>query len=1424
MLDWSKFEKLSGDKRINFENLCRSVIHIKFSKYGKFKALSNQAGVEFHLELTEDCQLGKRGECIGWQCKWYDIAKTQTIGKKRKSTIKDGIKKTEKYFPQITKWILWTKHNLTKADHEWFDALNTKLTLQAEDERYLEMLLSGEAFVLKETYFGELIMSKDWLKSTHKVTAAKVGMRWVTDVHQISNAENLIRKRLCEPSSWNVFLEVIESIEATRRKIVIDKTQIHPTLITFVDAWDTEVDYFTQEFNTLNNHLIEGDFERIKHTISNLKPRTATLAATPRKLRAAKLYSGLLATNICALIEDAHRHIKEIEKSISTRIIAIIADAGGGKTQLSAEVTSPTDQRSAGILLYGRDLVAGSNLNALSRNITLNTKSIANLEALLSALNSEGQRQSRRLPIFIDGLNEADRPSDWKPCLSELDELLKAYPFVMTVCTVRSGVKKQPDTWNMGSNFLDPQHEDSNRDDFAVLSLPERIFEERVEMEAFDVDPVESVRQYFDYYKIDSGRLELPLNLLQHPLSLRIFCEVTNPKRDKIVKIKSIPLSLCSLFEEYISRTATRISEISANSISEDEVHNAIYQLATHLWKKQTREMPMKKLRKLVNDTQRLWADSIIPLMEQEGLLLINPGNNRHEKVVVPAYDALGGFFIAYSVLEDQSRPEVCKWLKNEKNSKKLLGDDAHPLANDILAMLVNLVPMKYSGLQMWKVCSKKLRNRALISCLDISPDFIDEETLDEVHKLFSSKVANPRYIFAKLYEQRASVEHPFNSNFLDRILRSLAVAERDLIWTEWIRTNYPKKYSTNIEVDIKEEVEELIDDWKSRDSRDDIDRLLAKRLLWFLSTTIQKLRDKVTYALYCYGLSDSKSLFDLTQGSLEINDPTIPERMLAASAGVMMANAGNNTIDDHCISFAKTLHSLITDSTKKVHTTNVISVEYIKVILSSCNQGIKPIFSETDLQFLNTLNEDFESIPICWTGDDITTEGSKAFEADNPFSHHFENSMMRRLVTRSVIYDSSNKEDIHVREQLRWRIKELGWTAVKFKDIDRRITSHDPYSPEPLKIDKYSDKYSTIAYNELLGWRHRMGLKECDHGEERTSEVDIDPSFPQKAIVSLHVSDDFLWKKEKSLKEWINIGPVPNLEKYLVVRDLQQEKGEWLLLDGYINQQDENRGRRIFSYTRSFIVKTSERKEIEDLFKKREVSEYTLRDKPSSHYFFSGELPWGITDHYDGDRKLSFKTGSEEFQTEEDEPLIYLDGKEVSIDEILGDDKRLYTEDHLNKKIEEYGDRFQLKNKKVTKINIRDIYKHFKVNTPVFDLAWEGRSLDSSNGSAVSLNKKIATELNLRNIPNSFDLQTDNQERVTFNIKHGSGFDNSQQFFYCRKDVLDKYLNANNLSLILVQWGEREVSHRMFDRTKIREELDNVLHKEFIVVLGIEN
>ena len=177
-LNWDIFRGLPGSAEKNFELLCRGIVRQNFGSLGTFRSLANQPGVEFHLKLdTRSEALGDIGRWWGWQCKWYDLAANGALGSTRRTNIEEGLQKTEKYLPELTDWVLWTRRTLTTEDQDWFNGLSSKMKLHLWTGDEVDNLLSGQAVVLRSTYFGELVVTPEMLRELHEQSVASIRAR-----------------------------------------------------------------------------------------------------------------------------------------------------------------------------------------------------------------------------------------------------------------------------------------------------------------------------------------------------------------------------------------------------------------------------------------------------------------------------------------------------------------------------------------------------------------------------------------------------------------------------------------------------------------------------------------------------------------------------------------------------------------------------------------------------------------------------------------------------------------------------------------------------------------------------------------------------------------------------------------------------------------------------------------------------------------------------------------------------------------------------------------------------------------------------------------------------------------------------------------------------------------------------------------------
>lgn len=1401
--NWGNFERLPGGQERNFETLCRSLIRLQYGRFGDFRALANQPGVEFHLKLKVTCALGAVAEWLGWQCRWYGLPAARALGTARRNKILESIRTTERALPGLTQWVLWTRHSLTAGDQKWFYAVATKMRLTLWTSTEAEALLSGDAEILRGTYFDELILTPQSLANLHQTSAATVQRRWLPAAHQQVDAERMLRRMLGEANAWEEMVQVGNRIKASVKTVLRAKyNQPLAALVTdFAHAGGELADTQRQ-----SQKLLEaGEFDLLRQTLET-RPGGPDkgVSSLPRRLRSVRAITSFEATNALADMRLAQRLLSDMDSYLGTRSVAILADAGGGKTQLGAQLTSPLNDRPAGILLHGRDLHSRQNLDDLARRVVFQGKPFPSMEALVAAVDAAGQRSRRRLPIVIDGLNEAEDPRDWKAPIESLDALLKRYPSVLLIVTLRTGARRPGEHLRWGQ---DPREQESaSRTVFAEMALPDGI--RTINMEGFGDDAPAARRRYFEYYRIIPDA-DLPVGLLDHPLTLRIFCEVTNPTRERPVGSEAMPRSLTALFERYLQNATIRIAELAPITAAycAQDIRKVLDEMGTRLWEAGGREIDETSFREAIGDDKRLWNESVVRRLEQEGVILRVEGIVAGQYQLMPVYDALGGYMIANSLLSRLGRDGFKEWIKNPDCLIAFQGnhEQLHLLATDIFRSLVGLVPRRLEREQLWMLLEGGLRNAALVGAIRLERDFLDRDTVAGIGEVFRDQTA-PREVLVRLTHVRGAPSHPLNADFVDGELRKMTNADRDLRWTEWIRDLHEE-----LRYPSKANFAELGKQWQADlATRTASDRLRAKWTMWLLTTTSRELRDITTRALYWYGRGDPDSLFALTFESLTISDPYVPERMLAASYGVAMAEhtkSPNRTYRGTILpTFARRIYESMFAPGAPNGTTHILTRDYARRILQLAACSKHGLFSKLETKRFTPPYK--EGGLRDWK--EVEAPRDEFHGLDSPFRMDFENYTLGRLIPSRHNYDYSNSEYKRVRAQILWRINQLGWTIGRFRTVDEQIADRRSYYRPPTddrKTDRYGKKYSWIAYHEMAGFLHDTGvLAEREHDDHRSWHVDIDPSFPSSRPEEKLITDDFLGGAQAATHDWIDQGAIPNVTPYIRQLTVHGNTGPWLMLDGFVTQEDHARGRRLFCFVRSFLVPKSQSAAVTSALRRQSMRGRWLPEKPRIIYTYAGEIPWCATFPKNGRTRLSFITSERKIRVRRRRWAYFLEGKRLNMSAIEIMELRLLGDSaERTPEVKKLTEALARAHKRMAFVEVEEIErkaKDFDVVIPVCDFGWEGTTLEGRPDYGPILSKELATALQLTGIPQSLDLATRDGRRATCGIAHRSqSYNNSQSFFYVREDLLQIYLRINKLALIQVTWGERELGGKAAER-----------------------
>ncbi|UTV87724.1 hypothetical protein KDX00_04325 [Cobetia amphilecti] len=1324
--NWDVFNRLPGAADENFEKLCRALIRRHYGSFGCFKELANQPGVEFHLQLTKSCDLGAPPRWFGWQCKWYELSNGQNLGAARRKQITEGLEKTRRHVPGVTDWKLWTQHTLTKGDQEWFFALEKdrfpELKLELLTATDIEDLLVGPGALLRETYFGELVLTPALLAEQHKLAAASFKRRYQPEVHVVVGAEEKVLRNLGSQCAWESLKKLSSALKTNFTEIASLTAQLKTELKAEVDSLLARATELAGLLDDLHTALGKGDFDSVQQMLAANPPQPVRYDRLLSKLRGVRSGGAPLAANLVADIHAVSSVLLSLERSIGIRAVAVLAAAGEGKSELSVKVTQPDGDFPGGVLLLGKNLHAGQGLDDLVSAFKISGRPAESFDRLVEAVDAAGQRAGKRISIVIDGLNEAEDPRNWKDELARAEELLKDFPYVLLVVTLRN--------------------------EFAQMCLPEEF--PQVEHNGFQEDPQTAIDRYFEYYKIDATDADLPIEFLQHPLTLRIFCEVANPRRQHIVGVEALPSSLASLFEAYFNKVAERVAELSptAHRIYQDELQDALITIAGLLWEGNARSVEFKTARTAVQDVGR-WDVSVIRALESEGVLVRTTFEEGGQGIAF-SYDLMAGHMIARHLL---ARPALAHWLQSDEGRAlfQFREPGSHTFAYDVFQALVGLYPQHTGRRQLWQdLLDQNLVMNALLLTAQSDPRHIGRETVERFARSMQESKPFARFAFKRLRGTRAARAHPFDMDFLHGVLSAMPNTQRDLFWSEWVREK-----SEEIEDDCKF----LTARWKSG-ALDEREIRRARWVMWTLTSTSRSLRDMATKTLYEFATRRPTEFFRLAVEAITVSDPYVPERMFAAAYGVVLANWSDiNAVEMREVlpRVAREIYQVMFAPGATHPTWHALYQQYCLGLIAIARMVDPSCLSEDEAAYLlppfSHLANPFQNMRHY---DPAVIEAAKraAIRMD------FGNYTIGTLVPDRSNYDDSNPEYQRVLLAIVSRMLVLGYDPEQFEAVDRQMSSGSRFGGDKHKVDRYGKKYGWIAYFEMWGGRYAQGLLAEWHSA-RPSDADIDPTFPLEAAnIDLQLPDLFT-NQPTGAGDWIMNGAQPDYRDILEIAEVDGLDGPWVLLDGFLKHNAPADDREVFTFLRGVLVDNEDVDRLCTLFSGLEYpGNSSIPDEPNYYYTYAGEMPLSST--------LGLPV-SDEQEGDHDEQMVSAK---------------------------------------------RGTNNGVSVEIPVQKYSWESYHSALNQSSGVSLPSKLLCKaLSLRYHSSQWDLYDASGVASLYREVGEYGSQISGSLSYLRRDLLDSYLSQTGKALVWLMWGERGFHYRSAEAHNLYEYYENHQH-----------
>ena len=1037
---------------------------------------------------------------------------------------------------------------------------------------------------------------------------------------------------------------------------------------------------------------------------------------------------------------------------------------------------------------------------------------------MLVKLDRLGKKLNGRALIIFDGINEADRIT-WSNAITEIAQKLDQYDHVGLVLSCRTPYDHQIFT-------------EKNKRRFVQYGHP-----------GFDEIEIDAQSEFFNHYAIPTPNVPLLADEFSRPLFLKILCKTLqgfadSTKRKKIGDIASGHRSMTTIFEDFIKQVAKAVEQdfglpgltcwrILKGTRIKGSVQ--IVGVASAMAESQSDWVTRDKVIQIICAHTELSAgdgEACLERMVIDGLIaedMVWEDGGWVDVIRMP-YQRFSDHLISRHLLERYLKTDSPESIRRSFYANRPLGKIfelnnggysyrqpgiASALMLEFPERIKRVVPTNERELIFYLPKAR----RKVAPSVDVFLDGLiwrDTESFsDETHYLISFllKKGNDyakRKALDTLVCLASRTAHSNTAARLDNYLDGLDLTERDKLWSEFLRRSGA--------AETPHRVLRWVEENNGINTDEAANRAVISILEWFLTTTNRVLRDRATRALVFIGETSPKVLFDRTLVSLSRNDPYISERMLAASYGVLMRNwwSAKAAFTANASEFARSIFDLMFKRRGTYRTKHLLARDYALGIIHLSIKMAPRCLGSRDHALLQAPFSTFRGrIPSAAKIKDEECEG-----ADAAIQMDFGNYTIGSLVEGRANYDNEHTGYKKIRRQIEWRINDLGYSQELFKEIDQQIASENfsMGGPEKLgKIDRYGKKYSWIAFYEVAGLVQDRRLVGPVFEYARTSDIDIDPSFPENGLeYSPRLKS--LFPKKQSPEEWIGSGIRPRYRHLLESDAIGSQTGPWVLLEGFLEEDSKNDDRQAFTFLRGVFVAE---KDIDKLARAYRAIDYpgnhAIPNLGEDYYTFAGEVAWSgryANSQFDPTRSGWSRHVATSFSLSKTrkvrKPFGELDPFELMqfrrpIVRIVGvDGSGKDQEPEALPGPEE----------------IVEVNKHYntpgiEVEIPAWSNNWESyHSVVNQGGGFEYPAPAICDFLGLNSVRGKADLVDQNDAiGSVFRLLPKSWNHARGHLLYLRKDLLEEYLDHTNQHLVWLMWGERRMHHGSFEKYRGRFE-----------------
>ena len=886
-INWTEIRTLNGSQRDGFEELCAQLARAETPPSADFVRTGNpDSGVECY-------RIFPNGDEWGWQAKYF----LRSPGAAQWRQIDDSVKAALCGHPRLTRYIVCVPVDLpdgrqprgTSARQRWNElvqeweqsAVQSGMSVEFElwdASTLISHLTKPEHAGTLRYWFDTAVFDDAWFQSRLDESKRAAGPRYTPEIHVSANvpaAEDLETFARAEESINHIKSLAVEIRRRARFVSQSERNRLESehglpfsdlaTSVASILQKLADLQYepigqypFSEIVTDLDSAI--GAADQIEDQLQNLVFKDD---GRSQDQYASSGYRNALGSfrYILPELRKAKTEITRASKFADSNLMVLTGKAGVGKTHLLCDFGqrhfssgTPT------IILMGQRFT--STDDPIGQILAqLDYPQDGTFEEFVGALESAAKVAGRRALVVLDALNEGQGQTLWYPNLATLVERISKSPWIGLVLSVR--------------------------EEYLNDTIPNDVTSQAPISTHFGFEGIEfnAVKTFFEYYNLELPSTPILQPEFSNPLWLKIICEGLQSAGERRLPRGTHGITKpLSLYTHAINQKLAKPDALDYD-VSSNLVELAISKLAEGMVLDNASWLDRTEARKIVDHLlpNRTFSKSLFHGLFTEGILTEVKGYGDNDDVVVFAYERVAEHlkvqFLLNGVNADSAEEAF-----DQGGPLAFLHDGSY-VSEGIIEALHMQVPER-TGRELVELSPKLGERFGAVESFSQSIIWRSPDAVTDTAKRILLKLVQRQDHWNPALDALLTIavvqDHPLNADYLDRLLRSSRMADRDAWWSVHVH----RSWGDNGPVD-------RLAEWglsvATKDLSDEALDLAATTLAWLLTASNRFVRDKATKALVSLLDGRLAAAERLVERFADVDDPYVTERIYAVAYGVAM-------------------------------------------------------------------------------------------------------------------------------------------------------------------------------------------------------------------------------------------------------------------------------------------------------------------------------------------------------------------------------------------------------------------------------------------------------------------------------------------------------------------------------------------------------